>query len=359
MKKFIGFWVILSGVFFISTQMAPSSSVTMVSKESSRVILVTIDGVRREELSGNLDLDLDPRVKEAYDPMPFFNQTLRKLGTTIGTLGSESIMTVANTEMISLPAYMSIMAGRPQPCFSNECGSIFFTRPLTERLTQELKWDRKDVAVIASWENIKYAVESAEGNILVSAGPTVVDLGDDEQNRLQEAAKGDLPPWAHARWDSYTMELAREYWRKNQPKFLYVALNDTDEWGHKGQYLEHLQALTNIDHFLDQLVNDVIEQDRRDQQRTCLLITTDHGRGLGQKWTTHSNGALYSGLIWAYATCHLAKDLGHRAATEPEPREDFLPKSYSHLDIRPTLETWLGLTPRTCLLCGHPIEPFL
>ena len=330
---------------------------------ATRIVLVTIDGVRREELSGDLDLSLDPRVSHEEMPAPFFWSTLVPRGRLLGMPGVRPAVTVANSEVISLPAYQSMMAGRPQPCFSNGCGRLYMDHTLPERLVKDLGWPRAKVATFASWERIADAVEATPGTTFVNAGQKAWDIDDPEIRGINETQSSDSPPWQHARWDRYTTAMALQYLQRERPKFLYVSLNDTDEWGHKGAYREHINALHAADDFLRDLTGALAATEATGDEpgeRTCLLITTDHGRGRGDKWTAHSNGTPTAAFVWAYASCDplgvrpLSVERTDEAGTTGSDR-----RFYTHLDMRPTLERWLGLAPHDCVLCGEPIEEFL
>jgi len=81
-------------------------------------------------------------------------------------------------------------------------------------------------------------------------------------------------------------------------------------------------------------------------RNTCLLVTTDHGRGDSEKWTKHSNGVVESGLVWLHASCPFL-----------EGEVTFVDRQYltTHLDIRPTIEDLMGLRPRGCVGCGSSL----
>jgi len=101
------------------------------------VILVTIDGVRIQELFGGMDPVLtnapeadsgiydadvtkkrfwrDTPVERRETLMPFFWKTLVPAGVVFGNPAKGSKVTVRNDQWFSYPGYSEILTGQPQP----------------------------------------------------------------------------------------------------------------------------------------------------------------------------------------------------------------------------------------------------
>ncbi len=298
------------------------------AEAATRVVLVTLDGVRREEL-----------MTEGV--MPFFFRDLVPRGRLLGLPDTTPSVLVGNPQLVSLPAYQSILAGRTQPCSSNDCGRIQRDGTLPERLVSDEGFAKEDVAIFASWERVALATERIPGTSLTNAGIVPLPFRDPVLDRIAEAQAADRPPWGAARWDRYTTAMALAYWDRAAPRFFYVALNDPDEWAHAGRMEEHLQSLRAADAFLQVLVARIAAREASDGGRTCLLVTTDHGRGVGERWTHHGQGDPYAAWIWMYGSC----DPAGRGSPPPDGAKAARRSVYSHLDVRPTLEAWLGLAP--------------
>ncbi len=319
----------------LDTHLGPES-------EIRNIILLTWDGVRRQEFFDGPDHSLSEG--DHADTLPWFRANLQSKGRTYGTPASP--MTVGNTVMMSLPGYQSIFAGRTQNCFDNYCGRIDETT-VSERIVNSLSLDKEKVAHIASWYAIKFASEHKKGSVFVNSGlESLIDSAPDTvQEDINAEQLESRPPWQAARYDKYTIKHAVNYLEKHRPRFTHIGLNDSDEWGHRGNYPNYLTTLRQYDQWLKELVEQLAAMGEYGRN-TCIMITTDHGRGNGSKWTTHSNGALDSGFVWLHVVCPFLSD-----------EVAFVDREYltTHLDIRPTIEDLMGLSPRTCVGCGSSL----
>lgn len=337
--------------FILSTpsfaQPAPTlSSAQYVQPNTPKnVILITWDGIRREEFLNHANSDLAPN--DTAPTLPYLWNTLAPLGQLYGNPADKSTMTVSNTVMMSLPGYQSIMAGSPQPCFGNDCGRIRSTT-FPERLVDEENFSAQSVAVFGSWEKIAEAATHRDGSFVVNAGLRTFEdpFGKDaDLDAINSDLIMDPPQWEGGRYDAYTHKLAMRYLRHYQPRLLYISYGDSDEWGHLGNYPNYLSTIRRYDQWLQDTVATL--QNMGDYgKNTCLIVTTDHGRGNGAKWTTHSDGVPESAFILMYAGCPLSQDV------------IFTPshgKRVSHVDIRPTIENLLGVKPHSCALCGKSL----
>jgi phosphoglycerol transferase MdoB-like AlkP superfamily enzyme len=106
-----------------------------------------------------------------------------------------------------------------------------------------------------------------------------------------------------------------------------------------------MSALRANDNRLRDLVETLAESGEYGKN-TCLILTTDHGRGSGANWTRHSNGQPLAARIWMYMGCPFSSMPAHMGADR-----DLV----THLDIRPTIEVALGLEPKSCQFCGEPL----
>ncbi len=248
-----------------------------------RVILVTLDGVRREEF---YDAAVFPKLHARTD-------------------GAASALEVATPTLLSLPAYQSIFTGRVTECANNDCAPAQ-DETFPERLVRELKLEPAQVAVFASWAPIARAVARDVQAIHLDVGP--------------HEGEGAAPPWGRARYDEVTWSKATAYLEDQKPRFLFLSFDDADEWGHRKQRDEYLSALKRYDGWLDELLTR--------EKDAVVIVTTDHGRGAGNEWTEH--GAEYPAAkgIWVWS-----RGLPKRAPLR------------HHLDVRPAIEAVFGLSP--------------
>lgn len=333
-------YVVLCAVVWFSDNSATANS------SSGNVILLMLDGVRWQEVFQGVDSHL--ATKESGEIFTNLHGELENQGLLFGDPSDDSQMSVANRAFLSLPAYQSIMSGFPQPCKSNTCGRIG-VETFQERLVRDLSLERNQVATIGSWINIAHAVEHLPGATFVNTGVDPLDdkTSDPVFGEINDEQSRNLPQWEAARLDRYTYGHAMHYLKKYRPRFMFISLQDSDEWAHHGNYDNYVNTLRHYDRVIKELV-DALKSMGEYGRNTTLLVTTDHGRGTGSAWKNH--GVLWpsSRFVWMYA-------FGPHVKTGTSVKG----LHYSHLDLRPTIESALGLDPQACKGCGAPIAEII
>jgi len=370
--KFVYTWMVFLGGLFCSL----AGSFSYGDTRKPNVILVMLDGVRWQEFFHGSDSSISSEMNE---PVIFKNiqESLKKQkqvnsGSKAGTAlqaffvsgdrtsGSEN--SVSNHRFISLPAYQSIMAGVTTSCKTNSCGRVQ-VETLQEKIRRELKLKKTEVATIASWEEIPNAVEHLEGQTFVNAGVQEIHEGMLDAttlalNRKQSQNNGG---W-ESRKDDYTFAQAVNYVKNNKPRFLFISLNDSDEWAHRGKYTEYVSTLKGYDKKI-QVLFDTLGSMGAYGRATTVIVTTDHGRGNGSRWKDHGTSSPESKYFWIYGRSALGSPLGSPLGSTMVKRsgKDALPNTggYTHLDIRPTIEKLMGLTPAQCEGCGRVIQELI
>lgn len=309
----------------------------------ANVILITWDGVRWQDL---FDIpDPDRGWSDGLPTAPRLSERLFNEGVVFGNRYLSNDFLVGNPMNLSLPGYQCMMAGKTQPCLGNDCGRIG-VETLPERLVRELNVSKEQVALIASWEKLKYSVEHKVGSVFVSAGNHVLrdSIYDSELGAINLGQLINPPPWEDSRYDRYTMAHAFRYLRVHHPRFLFVSLGDSDSWGHRGEYKKYIETLRQYDTWLEELFSK-LEGMGEYGANTTVLVATDHGRGRGSSWVQHSIFFPASRFAWLYAK-------GPRTMPQGFVRDS---KIRTQLDIRPTIEKLLGLKPIQCDSCGSPL----
>lgn len=332
------FLLLLVIVTFLDSSATIVYSVGFASSQTSHstVILVTLDGVCWQEVFTGADREiLKPiEIGAMIGPLlPFLNPEING-GNIVGnrSLGQEIVLT--NRSYASLPCYQTLMAGAVQPCHSNACGRIQ-VEAFPETIQRKLNLPKWKVVTIASWEKIKYSVEHEVGKTFVNAGiEPLWDSGTDiELGNLNTRQEKERPPWANARFDQFTFAHALRYLKRHTPRFLFLSLNDSDEWGHLNEYDKYVKALQNYNRWLYELQKMIIELSQQ-LGTTHLIVTTDHGRGTKKDWVHHGSGYPESKYIWIYL-----KSFG---STGSAPHLELGEKS-SHLTIRPLVMKAFGI----------------
>jgi bisphosphoglycerate-independent phosphoglycerate mutase (AlkP superfamily) len=158
----------------------------------------------------------------------------------------------------------------------------------------------------------------------------------------------DPPPFpGHGRYrpDVETRHEAIEHLRRHQPRFLWVALGDTDEWAHRGDYRGYLEALRAADRFVGEIAEHLAQM-RSYGARTAIFVTTDHGRGPAFE----DHGDAPSQDVWLLARGAGIAVAGSKGTAEPRYLRD----------LAPTVRALVGLPAGSCDGdCGSPIHELM
>jgi hypothetical protein len=327
------------------------------SANGDRVVLITLDGARTQEVFGGLDvailkstlkkgelLDANPTYERfwAATPeerrrklMPFFWGTLMaNHGSIAGNRALGSRVSLTNHHWFSYPGYAEILLGEPhdEVIKSNDPIRNPHTTVL-EVMRERLALPPAGVAAFASWGVFNHIVEHAEGALTVDAGPHEPMPEDSELQELARLQAETLPPWDNVRSDVFTFRLAMHYFERARPRVVYLAFDETDDWAHDRRYDRLLDAYARTDRYLEQLWT-WLQNDPEYRGRTHLLITTDHGRGrTTNDWNDH--GAKIDGAdeVWIAFASPAMTARGEWRAHEP----------LTTSQIAATLASWVGI----------------
>jgi len=314
----------LRGTVLAPVLLALSSAATLceaAERKTENVILITLDGVRTQEIFGGLDLEIlksvlkkgeleDTKVYKKYwatssqqrreKLMPFFWGTLMKEhGCIYGNQALNSVVRVTNRHRFSYPGYSEILTGEPHDDVINSNDNRRNPYPsVFEFLKRKLSLEFNEVAVFSSWETMNWIAENDEGSILINAGLEPYEHPQDSVRELSQFQFETLTPWGGVRHDIFTFRFAMAHLPAHNPRVLYVSLDETDDWAHEGRYELVLEALQQTDQRLQQLW-EFLQKEARYRGKTSILITTDHGRGNEPSdWKNHGKDIEGAQYIW-------------------------------------------------------------
>jgi hypothetical protein len=149
------------------------------------------------------------------------------------------------------------------------------------------------VAAFGAWEAFDRILNEGRSGIpVVSAFDTTASVNNNTHLQLVNHMLRDAyKPWGQGEClDVFTHYAAYETLKSLQPRVLYIAYGETDEWAHAGKYRSYLQAARQVDNWLQQLWQ-YVQSHPQYRNKTALLFTTDHGRGdkVKSQWTDHGN----------------------------------------------------------------------
>jgi hypothetical protein len=284
--------------------------------KTRNLIFITLDGFRWQEVFHGADPSLlendrfckSDSLRHRYSAksesarrkqlMPFFWEEISRNGQLYGNRDHHNEVNCANHHWFSYPGYSEILTGLIERKVRSNKNVANPNATFLEFLNcqPEFNWD---VAAFATWETFNYILREEISNIPVNAGKDQINHATRYTKTYHsETDEGPAKPTVK-RCDAVTFQYALEYLRENKPRVLFLGLDETDEYGHKGRYDEYLEAAHRADQMIARLWEWVQTQpDYKDQ--TTFIITTDHGRGkgTGQNWKRHGRHILGSNQVW-------------------------------------------------------------
>ncbi|MCX8472098.1 MAG: alkaline phosphatase family protein [Sediminibacterium sp.] len=277
--------------------------------QSKNLIIITIDGLRWQEVFKGVDLSLanqnylnnpnyklsDFNGKDSIESrmkiMPFLWSVIKNNGQIWGNRSLGNLVEVANQYWFSYPGYNEMLCGFADPKINsnnliyNENINIF------EYLQNINPAKYKDkIGIFTVWNGFEYILNKKRNGLYVVNGAD--SFGgtnpNSNENYLNFLKFNSLPFGLEKTYynDIYALTGAFEYLKKQKPNLLYIAVTETDYYGHQNDYPNYLLSVNKIDKFIAQLWN-YLQSDPNYKDNTTLFINTDHGRGIGANWTSH------------------------------------------------------------------------
>ncbi len=289
---------------------------------ADHVILITLDGVRWQEVFGGADRDLmnnadftpDKRnVKARFKAenreearkklMPWLWSVLAEQGQIYGNRHEGNKMNCVNRYWFSYPGYNEILTGFSDPWINSNSKKYNPNKTILEWFNEQPEFNGQ-VAAFASWDVFPYIINDIRSEIPINAGFQKADdtfLTSNELflNDLLDQVSG---PWSSVRLDAFTHRYMMEYLKKKHPRLVYISYGETDDYAHEGKYDQYLNSIHQTDTWIQELWQ-YLQTDPFYAGKTALIITTDHGRGYQKIKDWKNHGILHkgSGEIWLAA----------------------------------------------------------
>ncbi|GAB3340962.1 hypothetical protein GCM10027299_54820 [Larkinella ripae] len=283
----------------------------LIAQQTQNVILVTLDGVRWQEVFSGADSTLlfDP----VYSPdtaaarkffwaaspqqrrqllFPFLWNTVSKQGQLYGNRLKGSRVNTANPFWFSYPGYNEILSGYADDRIKSNDKIDNPNTTVLEFLHNKPEFKGK-IAAFSSWDVIEAAVNEKKTGIYANSANELIVNPKTGADSLLNSMMATVPPqvWDKTvRSDFLTYFAAKNYVLQNRPRVLFMQFDETDGLAHAGRYADDLRMVNAVDAFLADLWK-TIQQIPQYAGKTSLLITTDHGRGHTPKATWKAHGA--------------------------------------------------------------------
>jgi hypothetical protein len=283
------------------------------------VVIVTIDGFRWQEIFTGMDTAIahDRRFHQedsagimarywSDDPaerraklLPFLWGTVAKKGQIYGNRALGSYLETANPYWFSYPGYSELLCGYVDTAVNSNDYPANPNVTLLEFLSRREGF-RASVAAFGAWDAFDRIINEGRSGIpVMSAFQPSGGADPTPREKLLNAMLKDSPaPWgAEECLDLFTFRAAMEELSTRHPRVLYVAFGETDEYAHAGQYASYLDAVHRNDAWLGELWA-ALSADPFYAGSTALVIAVDHGRGRGERWTSHGQKVPGANETW-------------------------------------------------------------
>lgn len=303
-----------------SIEARSASHSTNSGARTENVILVLVDGLRWQEVFSGADRtcidamqddSARARVEREYwrddrsdrrgALMPFLWSTIAHDGQVFGNVERRSSVRCANGLKFSYPGYSEMIVGFSDARIDSNAKRENPNASVLEWLAAKPAF-RDRVAAVGVWDVLPSILRSNRCGFFVHAGfeslelmpmtPTASLL-----NELQSEIDG---PWDSMPHDAFAFHAALEVLDARKPRVLWLTFGETDEWAHSGDYARYLDATRRTDAFLARLWQ-ALQARPEYRDRTTLLVSTDHGRGNGPRWTDHGKDVDGAEQIWIAA----------------------------------------------------------
>src|SRR5450432_2441364 len=327
-----------------------SSGFCIAQHKTENLIVVTLDGMRWQEVFGGIDSQIVVNKKFTRDSanieidfgaaernerrqklFPFLWKIVASQGQIFGDRLNGSEVNNANPYKFSYPGYNEIFTGYPDTGVNSNDKVKNPNTNVLEFIAKQNGYQGR-IAAFTSWDAFPYILNKWRNGIYVNSDVDSLKFDNASLKLIDEMQFLEAKPLG-MRLDLLTYFAGREYLKVYKPKILYIAFDETDDFAHAGLYDQYLKSA----HAEDAMINDLwnsIQAMPEYRDKTTLIITCDHGRGdkIKEQWKDHGQRIEDAGQIWI-------------AAIGPDTKAEGLVKTNGPLyqkQIAPTLAALLG-----------------
>jgi hypothetical protein len=296
--------------------------------KTENIVIVTLDGMRWQEVFSGADSAILKNKKYTKDSsgtskdfwiddaserrkklFPFLWSTVAAQGQLYGNRWAGNNVNNANPYWFSYPGYNEIFTGFPDTAVNSNDKIWNKNTNVLEFINQQKKYTGK-VAAFSTWDVFPYILNTQRSGLYVNADVDSLHFSSPTLQLINDMQFLTTRPIG-VRPDVFTYFAAREYMKAYQPKALYIAFDETDDFAHGGEYDQYLKSA----HAEDAMIADLwhyIQSSPQYKNKTTLIITCDHGRGdkLKDNWRHHGSKIEDAGQIWIAAIGPDTKALG-------------------------------------------------
>ncbi|MAU71253.1 MAG: phosphoglyceromutase [Pseudozobellia sp.] len=308
------------------------------AQEDTKVVLISLDGLRWQELFTGADSKLVAHKDFVHDTtglksdfwretpeerrkvlMPFFWSELVQIGQLHGNRNKGSKVNLTNSMWFSYPGYNEILTGKADDKRITSNDKMNNPNKTVLEIANNTDNYKGKVAAFGSWDVFPFIINEDRSGVPVNAG---FELAKGEDLSEKEVLLNDMQPktpspWGSVRLDAFTHYYALEHMKKEHPNLVYVAYGETDDFAHDGEYDAYLKSANATDAMIQELWH-YTQSDSFYKDKTLFIITTDHGRGTDPitSWKDHGNKVKNAGDVWMVCFGKGVKPLGEITTSE-------------------------------------------
>lgn len=304
-----------SAIFFLIITFFINKKLIAQSK-TENLVIVTLDGLRWQEVFGGADAALLNNKKFTRDSagiskkfwnddltirrknlFPFLWNTIAQEGQLYGNRWLNNKVDNANPYKFSYPGYNEIFTGYPDTSVNSNDKIPNKNINVLEFINYQKKYKNK-VAAFTTWDVFPYILNKWRSGIYVNADTDSLLFNTEKFKLINDIQNLTTRPIG-VRPDVLTYIAAREYMKEYKPKVLYIAFDETDDLAHAGMYDLYLGSAYAEDRMIEDLWK-YIQSTPQYKNKTTLIITCDHGRGdkIKDNWQHHGQKIEEAGEIW-------------------------------------------------------------
>jgi Type I phosphodiesterase / nucleotide pyrophosphatase len=296
-----------------------ANSLVFAQNKTENIVVVTLDGMRWQEVFGGADTALLKNKKYTKDSsgtnhnfwseetndrrkrlFPFLWNTIASQGQLYGNRWLDNKVNNANPYFFSYPGYNEIFTGYPDTLVNSNDKNWNKNTNVLEFINRQKNYENK-VAAFTTWDVFPYILNTQRSGLYVNSDVDTLKFKEPSLQLVNDMQLLTTRP-IDVRPDLFTYFAAREYMKAYQPKVLYIAFDETDDFAHAGEYDQYLKSA----HAEDAMIADLwsyIQSSPKYKNKTTLIVTCDHGRGdkLKDNWQHHGAKVEDAGQIWIAA----------------------------------------------------------
>lgn len=289
---------------------------TQKRPQTENIIIVTLDGMRWQEIFKGIDPVLmndsnyvrerdelkqsfwaDNETERRKKLFPFLWSTVETKGSLFGNRMYGNKVDNANPYWFSYPGYNEIFTGYPDTAVNSNDKILNKNENVLEFINKQKAFTGK-VAAFSTWDVFPYILNEKRSSIYVNADVDSLHFNTPELKLINDMQFLTTRPIG-VRPDVFTYFAAREYLKAYQPRVLYIAFDETDDFAHAGLYDQYLKSA----HAEDAMIADLwrtVQSMSQYKNKTTLIITCDHGRGdkIKANWRHHGDKIEDAHEIW-------------------------------------------------------------